>query len=80
MLVEERVGERRFHHAAPLTLSLSPLRGARGRHPTISLELVKKSDALAEKTSILFEFPRVFPYKKLVFFSYSTLDPYRVMR
>jgi hypothetical protein len=41
MFVEERVGERRFHHVAPLSLSLSPLRGARGRHPTISLESIK---------------------------------------
>jgi hypothetical protein len=36
MLVEERAGERRFVHRSPLSLSLSPLGGARGRNPTVS--------------------------------------------
>jgi hypothetical protein len=36
LLVEERVGERRLRVAAPLSLSLSPLRGARGFHRAMS--------------------------------------------
>jgi hypothetical protein len=44
--VEERAGERRFVRRAPLSLSLSPLGGARGRNPTISKEFAKRCNAL----------------------------------
>jgi hypothetical protein len=41
-LVEERVGVRRFVRRVPLSLSLSPLGGARERYPTISKQFAKK--------------------------------------
>jgi hypothetical protein len=52
-LVEERAGERRLHSrfgfmgrrfdcGVPLSLSLSPLGGARGRHPMTSKEFAIK--------------------------------------
>jgi hypothetical protein len=41
-LVEERAGVRRFVRRVPLSLSLSPLRGARGRLPTILKESARK--------------------------------------
>jgi hypothetical protein len=42
ILVEERVGVRRCSWEEPLSLSLSPLRGARGRHRTTLKEFARK--------------------------------------
>jgi hypothetical protein len=44
-LVEERVGVRRSSLEEPLSLSFSPLRGARARQPTNSKRFRKKRDA-----------------------------------